>query len=56
MLGVAFAITAFIVFVLGLILNLLGVGYNWVLVFLGLALLAAHAIWAGTPWGRRAPQ
>jgi ribose/xylose/arabinose/galactoside ABC-type transport system permease subunit len=47
-----FAVAAVIVFILGLILNLLGVGYNWPLVFLGLALLAAHLVWSWTPWAR----
>lgn len=49
-----FAVAAVIVFILGLILNLLGVGFNWPLVFLGLALLAAHFIWSYTPWRRSA--
>ena len=51
-----FAVAAVIVFILGLILNLLGVGYNWLLVFLGLAFLAAHLVWSWTPWAHRAPQ
>jgi ribose/xylose/arabinose/galactoside ABC-type transport system permease subunit len=48
-----FAVAAVIVFILGLILNLLGVGFNWVLLFLGLALLAVHLVWSWTPWERR---
>ena len=48
-----FAIAALIVFILGLVLNLLGVGSNWVLLFLGLACLAAHAVFAWTPWTRQ---
>jgi hypothetical protein len=47
-----FAVAAVIVFILGLILNLLGVGFNWVLLFLGLALVAAHLVWRLTPWTR----
>jgi hypothetical protein len=48
-----FAVAAVIVFVLGLILNLLGVGHSWVLLFLGLAFLAAHLVWSWTPWARQ---
>ena len=47
-----FAIAALVVFILGLILHLLGVGNEWLLLFLGLALLAAHMLWSWTPWTR----
>ena len=47
------AVAALVVFILGLILNVLGVGHNWVLVFLGLAFLAAHLVWSWTPWVKR---
>ena len=47
-----FAIAALVVFILGLILRLLGVGYEWHLLFLGLACFAAHTLWAWTPWTR----
>ena len=47
-----FAIAALVVFILGLILQLLGVGNEWQLLFLGLACLAAHYLWAWTPWAR----
>lgn len=51
-----FAIAAIIVFIIGLVLELLDVGsFNWVLAFLGLALLAAHLIWSYTPWNRSGP-
>lgn len=46
------AILAFVAFLLGLILNLLGHGFNWPLLFLGLALVALHLIWPWTPWAR----
>ena len=45
-----FAVAAVIAFILGLILEILDVGNNWVLLFLGLALLAAHFVWSYTPW------
>ena len=47
-----FAIAALVVFILGLILRLLGVGYEWQLLFLGLTCLAAHTLWSYTPWTR----
>jgi hypothetical protein len=47
-----FAIAALIVFIVGLALELWGVGNNWVAAFLGLACLAAHAVFAWTPWNR----
>ena len=47
-----FAIAALVVFVLGLVLNVLGVGHSTLLLFLGLALLAAHLVWPLTPWAR----
>jgi hypothetical protein len=47
-----FAIAALIVFILGLVLRLFDVGDSWVLLFLGLACLAAHAVFAWTPWNR----
>jgi ribose/xylose/arabinose/galactoside ABC-type transport system permease subunit len=50
-----FAIAALIVFILGLILQLLGINLNWVLLFLGLALVAAHMLWSWTPWVRTTP-
>lgn len=50
-----FAIAALIVFILGLILRLFEVGDSWFFLFLGLALLAAHAVYAYTPWATRNP-
>lgn len=47
-----FAIAALIVFILGLVLRLFDVGDSWVFLFLGLACLAAHAVFAWTPWNR----
>jgi len=47
-----FAVGAVIVFILGLILNVLGVGHSTLLLFLGLSLLAAHFVWSWTPWAR----
>lgn len=49
-----FAIAALIVFVLGLVLNVMGVGHSTLLLFLGLSFVAAHLIWAWTPWTGRA--
>lgn len=46
-----FAIAAVVVFIVGLVLRFFNVGDSWVLLFLGLALLAAHFIWSW--WGTR---